>query len=148
MIRCRQCNAELTEQARFCNVCGLPQNSREPELEISTLNEQKALDTKHTNRCDNCASELPKEARFCAVCGAAQTSKQSFVVETTSNERVKPASTSENDESSTVHLQPSMWLKPARSIKPADKQLSKTSDNVSIRPKTVIRPPVFPTRPT
>src|SRR6266702_2194834 len=148
MIRCRQCNAELTEQARFCNVCGLPQNSREPELEISTLNEQKALDTKHTIRCDNCATELPKEARFCAVCGAAQTSKPSFVVETTSNERVKPASTSENDESSTVYLQPSMWLKPARSIKPDDKQLSEASDHVSIRPKTVIRPPVFPKRPT
>jgi len=148
MIRCRQCNAELTEQARFCNVCGLPQNSREPEQEISTLNEQKALDTKHTKCCDNCATELPKEARFCAVCGSAQTSKQSFVVETTSNERVKPASTSENDESSTVHSQPSMWLTPARSIKPADKQLSKASDNVTIRPKTVTRPPVFPTRPT
>src|SRR6266702_8962492 len=41
-----------------------------------------------------------------------------------------------------------MRLTPARSIKPADKQLSKASDNVTIRPKTVTRPPVFPKRPT
>src|SRR5215831_21396199 len=99
MIRCRQCNAELTEQARFCNICGLPQNSREPELEISTLNEGKALDTKHIKRCGNCATELPKGARFCAACGAAQTSKQSSMVDAASNEPVRPASTSENDES-------------------------------------------------
>src|SRR5919108_2676085 len=85
MIRCRQCNAELTEQAHFCNVCGLPQNPPKPELEISTLIEQKT---------------------------------------------------------------PEMSLKPARSIKLVDKQLTKTSENVSIRPKTVIRPLVFPTRPT
>src|SRR6266566_8021530 len=95
MIRCRQCNAKLTEQARFCNVCGLPQNTREPELENSTLNGQKALDTNSTNHCENCETELPKEARFCVVCGAAQTSKKSY-----------------------------------------------------IRPKTVTRPPIFPTRPT
>ncbi len=86
MVRCRQCNAELIEQAHFCNACGLPQNPPKPELEISTLIEQKTPD--------------------------------------------------------------SMSLKPARSIKPVDKQLTKTSDNVSIRPKTVTRPPVFPTRPT
>ena len=60
MIRCRQCNAKLTEQARFCNVCGLPQNTREPELENSTLNGQKALDTNSTNRCENCETELLK----------------------------------------------------------------------------------------
>ena len=95
MIRCRQCNAKLTEQARFCNVCGLPQNTREPELENSTLNGQKALDTNSTNHCENCETELPKEARFCVVCGTAQTSKKSY-----------------------------------------------------IRPKTVARPPIFPTRPT
>ena len=148
MIRCRQCYAELTEQERFCNVCGLPQNPREPELEISTLNEQKALDTNSTNRCDNCATELPEEARFCAVCGTAQTSKKSSVLEVTPNEPVTPASTSKNDESSTVHLQPSMSVKPAQTIKSVNQQLSKASDNVSIRPKTVARPPAFPARPT
>jgi Double zinc ribbon len=114
MIRCRQCNVELTEQARFCNVCGLPQNPREPELEISTLNVQKAPDTNNTNRCDNCATELPKEARFCAVCGTTQTSKKTSVVEVSSHEPVISASTTKNDESSTVHLQPSMSVKPAR----------------------------------
>ena len=148
MIRCRQCNAKLTEQARFCNVCGLPQNTREPELENSTLNGQKALDTNSTNHCENCETELPKEARFCVVCGAAQTSKKSSVLEATSNEPVTPASTSKNKESSTVHLQPSMSVKPAQTIKLVFEQLSKASENASIRPKTVTRPPIFPTRPT
>src|SRR6266480_4454356 len=147
MIRCRQCNAKLTEQARFCNVCGLPQNTREPELENSTLNGQKALDTNSTNRCENCETELPKEARFCVVCGTAQTSKKSSVLEATSNEPVTPASTSKKKESSTVHLQPSMSVKPAQTIKPVFEQPSKASENASIRPKTVARPPIFPTRP-
>src|SRR5438067_1258475 len=147
MIRCRQCNAKLTEQARFCNVCGLPQNTREPEPENSTLNGQKALDTNSTNHCENCETELPKEARFCVVCGTAQTSKKSSVLEATSNEPVTPASTSKKKESSTVHLQPSMSVKPAQTIKPVFEQPSKASENASIRPKTVARPPIFPTRP-
>lgn len=86
MIRCRQCNTELTEQAHFCNKCGLPQNPPEPKLEISTPIEQKKTDTNRTNRCGNCATELPKEARFCVVCGAVQTYKESSEVETTSTE--------------------------------------------------------------
>ena len=69
MIRCRQCNSELIEQARFCNVCGLPQDPQEPE-------------------------------------------------------------------------------KPTQTIKTANEQESKSSENASIRPKTVARPPVFPSRPT
>jgi hypothetical protein len=148
MIRCRQCNAELTEQARFCNKCGLPQNPPEPKLEISTSIEQKKTDTNRTNRCGNCATELPQEARFCAVCGAVLTAKESSEVETASNDRVKPASTSENDGSSKDNSQPSMPLKPARSIQPVNKQLSKETDNISIRPKTVTHTPVFPKRQT
>jgi hypothetical protein len=95
MIRCRQCNSELVDQARFCNICGLPQNPIKPEQANSNLNGPKAPDTKNTNHCINCATALPKGARFCAVCGATQTSK-----------------------------------------------------NAAIRPRTVIRPPVFPSQPT
>ena len=127
MIRCRQCNSELTEQARFCNVCGLPQDPREPELENSTRNGQKALDTNITIHCENCATELPNDARFCAVCGTAQTSKKSSALEATSNEPAIPASTTKNNENSTVHLQPSMSVKPAQTIKTVNEQRSKAS---------------------
>jgi RNA polymerase subunit RPABC4/transcription elongation factor Spt4 len=79
MIRCRQCNTELTEHAHFCNICGLLQNPPEPKMVITTPIEQ-------IKRCGNCATELPEEARFCAVCGAVQTSKESYEAETTSTE--------------------------------------------------------------
>ncbi len=75
MIRCRQCNTELTEKAHFCNVCGLPQRPIAP-------------------------------------------------------------------------LQPSKSLTPSRSVQPGNKQPPKAFGNNPIRPKTVTRPPVFPTRPT
>src|SRR5438270_5263133 len=97
MIRCRECNSELTNQARFCNVCGLPQNPQEPEQENSIHIGQKTLDTNTTNRCENCATELPKDARFCAVCGTAQTFKK-FLQGATSNDPATPASTSTNKE--------------------------------------------------
>src|SRR5438094_1273206 len=148
MIRCRQCNSELTEQASFCNVCGLPQNPREPELENSTRTGQKALATNTTNHCENCATELPYDARFCAVCGAAQTFNKSSVLNATYNEPANPVSTSTNNEGSTVHLRPSVSIKPAQSIKNVNEQLSKAAENALIRPKIIVRPPVFPSRPT
>ena len=79
MIRCRQCNSELVDQARFCNNCGLPQNPIKPEQANSTLNGPKAPGTKNTTQCINCATELPIDARFCAVCGATQTSKNAAI---------------------------------------------------------------------
>ena len=148
MIRCRQCNSELTVQARFCNVCGLRQEPRESKQENSTRNGEKALATNITNHCENCATELPKEARFCAVCGTAQTTKKSAVPAATSNEPITPTSTTQNNESSTVHLRPSVSVKSARTLKTVNKQQSKASEKTSIRPKTVVRPPVFPSRPT
>jgi len=148
MIRCRQCNTVLNEQTHFCNVCGLAQKPSELVLEKSTHFEQKTPKINSTNRCVNCATQLPDEAHFCAICGATQTAKNPSVIKTTYGEQVKPASTSKNPESSTVHSQASMSLKPSRSIQPGNMQVSKEFDHVSIQPKTAIHPPVFPPRPT
>ncbi len=137
MIRCRRCNAELIEQTHLCNVCGLPQKPSEPELGKTTPTKQKTPNLYSTNRCVNCATQLPDEAHFCAVCGVTQTAKKSSVIQTTYGEQVKSASTSENHESSTVYLQPSMSLKPSRSIQPINKQLSIESDHLP-------NPPVYP----
>jgi hypothetical protein len=141
MIRCRRCNAELIEQTHLCNVCGLPQKPSEPELGKTTPTKQKTPNLYSTNRCVNCATQLPDEAHFCAVCGVTQTAQKSSVIQTTYGEQVKSASTSENHESSTVYSQPSMSLKPSRSIQPINKQLSIESDHLP-------NPPVYPTRPT
>ncbi len=148
MIRCRECNSELTDQARFCNVCGLPQKPKEPEQENSTHIGQKALDTNTTNLCENCATELPKDAYFCAVCGTAQTFKKSSVQEAISNDPATSASTSTNNDGTSIHLQPSTSVKPEKAIKNVNEPFSKKAENVSIRPKTVARPPIFPSRPT
>jgi len=148
MIRCRECNSELADQARFCNVCGLPQNPQEPEQENSTHIGQKTLDTSTTNPCENCATELPKDARFCAVCGTAQSFKKSSVREARSNDPTTTASTSTNKEGTSIHLKPSTSVKPEKAIKNVNEPFTKEAENVSIRPKTVARLPFFPSRPT
>ena len=148
MIRCRECNSELTDQARFCNVCGLPQKPREPEQENSTRNGEKALDTNTTNHCENCATELPKEARFCAVCGTAQTFKKSAVQEAISND---PANVYINNyKQRWFHYTFAAFrvCKTSKSHKNVNQPYQKQAENASIRPKTVARPPVFPSRPT
>src|SRR5260370_9480688 len=129
MIRCPECNSELTDQARFCNVCGLPQNPQEPEQENSTPIGQKALDTNTTNSCENCATELPKDACFCAVCGTAQTFKKSPVQEATSNDPTTPASTSTKNEGASIHLQPSTSVKREKTIKNVNEPFSKGAEN-------------------
>ncbi len=149
MIRCRQCNSELIDQARFCNVCGQPQKHQEPEQEHSTLKEE-TLETNGSSHCVNCGTEIPKVARFCAVCGTAQTLKESPVPESEiiSNDRVIPEPATHNNEDSTVYLKPSMAEKPAQTIQTVNEQQSKTPEKARIQPKTVTRPPVFPSRPT
>ena len=147
MICCRQCNSELIEQARFCNVCGLPQDPQETELEHSTRNAEKTLETNMPGNCENCGAEIPNDARFCAICGAAQTSRKPSTSEAIHNE-ILPTSTKNNNDNSTIQLQPSKSIKPTQTINTANEQESKSSENASIRPKTVSRPPVFPSRPT
>ena len=146
MFRCRQCNSELIEHARFCNVCGLPQDPQEPEIENSTRNGEKPLETNILSYCENCRAEIPNDARFCTICGTAQTARKSSTFEATSN-KVIPTSTTINNENSNVQLQPSTSIKPAQTIKTANEQESKAPVNASIRPKTVARPPIFPSRP-
>ncbi|MGZ6367334.1 MAG: zinc ribbon domain-containing protein [Ktedonobacteraceae bacterium] len=147
MIRCRQCNSELIEQARFCNVCGLPQDSQENELEHSTRNAEKTLETNMPGNCESCGAEIPNDARFCAICGIARTSRKPSTSEAINNE-ILPTSTKNNNDNSTVQLQPSKSIKPTQTINTANEQESISSENASIRPKTVARPPVFPSRPT
>ena len=96
MFRCRQCNSELIEQARFCNVCGLPQDPQEPEIENSTRNGEKPLETNILSYCENCRAEIPNDARFCTICGTAQTARKSSAFEATSNQ-VIPTSTTINN---------------------------------------------------
>lgn len=147
MIRCRQCNSELIDQARFCNICGLPQKRQEPEQEHSTLKEE-TLETNSSSHCENCGAEISKEARFCAGCGTAQTSKKSPVLEVTSNDQVTPGSATNNKEVSTVHLKPKVAKKAAQAIIAVNEQHSIVSEKAPIQPKTVSRPPFFPSRPT
>ena len=72
--------------------------------------------------------------------------RKSSTFEATSN-KVIPTSTTINNENSNVQLQPSTSIKPAQTIKTANEQESKAPVNASIRPKTVARPPIFPSRP-
>jgi RNA polymerase subunit RPABC4/transcription elongation factor Spt4 len=146
MIRCRQCNSELIEQARFCNVCGLAQDPQERAQENSTRNGEKTLETNISSQCENCGAEVRKDARFCAICGSAQTSRKSSSLEAPSS-KVIPISTTLKNESSTVQLQPSVSIKPAQTIKTVNEHESKAPENASIRSKTVARPPIFPSRP-
>ena len=146
MICCRQCNSELIEQARFCNVCGQPQDPQESKLENSTRNGKKTLETNIPSHCENCGSEIPNDARFCTACGTAQTSRNASTFKATSNE-VIPTSTTKNNENLIVQLQPSISIKPEQTIKSVNEHESKDLENASVRPKTVARPPFFPSRP-
>jgi membrane protease subunit (stomatin/prohibitin family) len=49
-VQCPKCHAEISEDARFCPMCG----------------HQMLV----VNRCLKCGKDLPVEARFCMVCGA------------------------------------------------------------------------------
>jgi Double zinc ribbon len=146
MIRCRQCNSELIEQARFCNVCGLAQDPQGPAQENFTRNGEKTLESNISSQCENCGAEVRKDARFCAICGSAQISRKSSTLEASSS-KVIPISTTSKNESSTVQLQPSVLIKPAQTIKTVNEHESKAPENASIRSKAVARPPIFPSRP-
>lgn len=98
MIRCRHCNTMLSEHAHFCNVCGLSQNSPEPEHKRHTQSEQKTSDTQIINRCANCSTELPDTALFCVECGTAQVFQASTVLEKTSIKKANTTSESEYEE--------------------------------------------------
>jgi double zinc ribbon protein len=145
MNRCRKCNTELTEQARFCNVCGSPQTPAGHQVEVSTSTKIETLDK--TNRCHKCEAELPAEACFCNVCGSANSSKASSTAATTSEKQVTLASADADDKTLSGS---SKSLTPTRSMQPGNKQpsTSKESGDNSIYPKTITRPPVFPSRPT
>jgi hypothetical protein len=147
MFRCRQCNSELIEQARFCNVCGLPQDPQEPKIKNSTHNGEKPHETNIPSYCENCRAEIPNAARFCTICGSVQTARNFSMSEATSNELIL-TSTTNNNEISTAQSQSSTSIKPAQTIKTANEQESKAPVNASIRPKAVARPPTFPPRPT
>lgn len=147
MIRCRQCNSELKEQARFCNFCGLPQNPQVPEPEHSIRNGEKTLETISNSHCKKCGTEISKEARFCVVCGTPRTSKIFSEAESVSNEALHTSIT-KNNESAAVHVQHAASIKPEQAIITVDQQQSKVAENASIRPKTIKRPPVVPSRPT
>src|SRR5271157_2125517 len=108
MNRCRKCNTELTEQARFCNVCGSPQTPAGHQVEVSTSTTLETLDK--TNRCHKCEAELPAEACFCNVCGSANSSKASSTAATTSEKQVTLASADADDKTLSGSSKPSKSL--------------------------------------
>jgi Double zinc ribbon len=148
MNRCCKCNTELVEQVRFCNVCGSPQTPAGSQVEASPPTEQEPPDK--TKRCHKCESELPAEARFCNVCGSVKSSKASSTAATTSEKQVTLASADADDKTLSGSSQPPKSLIPTRSIHPGIKKTSSSQEDGdnSIRPKTITRSPVFPSRPT
>src|SRR6266496_4314783 len=147
MNRCRKCNTELTEQARFCNICGSPRTPASPQVEVSTSTKQETPD--QTHRCHKCKVELSVEASFCNVCGTAQRSKASSTAVTPSEKQVILAPADADNKTLSDTLQQQKTLIPTRSIHPGIKKPSshKVGDN-SIHPKTITRSPVVPSRPT
>src|SRR5689334_21801381 len=129
MIRCRHCNSELTEHARFCNVCGLPQKHEELESEKSTYNGAEALGAKRSTQCESCAAEIPREARFCAQCGTAQSLKKEVVVERPPNVAESSGSKTNRQDDLTVRLQPSIADKPAQHTTTIQRPLLKEAYN-------------------
>src|SRR5574337_440080 len=148
MNRCRKCNTELVEQARFCNVCGSPQTIAGSQVQVSPPTDQDRSD--NTNRCHKCGTELPVEARFCNVCGSEQSSSVSLSAATSSEDHVTLDSESPDTKTLSGSPKPSKSFIPTRNIQPDNKQStsSKESGNLSIRRKTISHPPVFPSRPT
>lgn len=63
-MKCKQCEAELPEEAKFCVFCGTEQESPDE-------NEGAAQEVKPT-MCWQCGAELPEEAKFCFFCGTSQ----------------------------------------------------------------------------
>lgn len=147
MNRCCKCNAELTKQARFCNVCGSPQTAASPQVEISTATKQEM--PVEMCRCHKCEAELPLEAKFCNVCGSPQHSKASSTAITPSEKQVTLAADTD-DKTTSGSSQPPKSLIPTRSIHPGVKgapSSQEVGDN-SIRRKTITRSSVVPSRPT
>ncbi|MCH5204853.1 MAG: zinc-ribbon domain-containing protein [Oscillospiraceae bacterium] len=56
---CSKCNSEISENSKFCSVCGEP--------------------VKQKKFCFNCKSELSENAKFCAACGARVEDDTDFV---------------------------------------------------------------------
>ncbi len=148
MNRCRRCNTELAEQARFCNICGSPQTPASPQVEVSSSIKQETPD--QTHRCYKCEAELPLEANFCKVCGSAQRSKTSSRAVTPSEKQVTPASVDADKKTLSGSSQQQKSLIPTKSIHPGIKapSLSQEVGNNSIRSNMITRSSVVPSRPT
>lgn len=148
MNRCRKCNTELIEQARFCNICGSSQTPASPQVEVSTSTKQETPGKTH--RCQKCETELPLEASFCNVCGSPQRSKAPSAAVTPSEKQLTLAAAVTDDKTTSDSAQPPKSLIPTRSIHPGSNGASSSQevDDNSIRPKTISRAPVVPSRPT
>src|SRR5215471_15321464 len=147
MKRCRNCNTELSEQARFCNKCGALQSVAGSQDELSTSSKQELVDKTH--RCLKCESELPIGAQFCTVCGAAQSSKTTSIDVTTSEKQEIQSSEVVDDNTTSSSAPQPKFLIPTRSISPGIKRASSSQESVdtSNHPKNLIRQPVVPSRP-
>ena len=148
MIRCRQCNSELTEQALFCNVCGLPQKYQEPALKQFTPNRAETPETNSPNHCEHCGAKISYEAQFCAICGTTQSPKKGAVIGAPFNKPAASDSKTSWNKDLPVRLQPSVVVKPTQYNKTVQEQLTNVSENAYKHPKSKTDAPVFPTRPT
>ena len=67
-MKCPNCNAEVSDNMKFCAKCGtkIEPVSRVVESEPETPKQEE------TSRCIKCGAELKKGTKFCAKCGASQ----------------------------------------------------------------------------
>ena len=68
---CKNCGTKLNDDVKFCNNCGMAQESLQPEIqkvEITMQEPQPVI-------CKNCGVVLKDGVKFCSECGTATDSK-------------------------------------------------------------------------
>lgn len=89
-MRCPDCQSELTENAKFCTICGC----RVPTINIQpNFNDmqQSPLEAVHMHPavCAACGTPLIKGVRFCTVCGLRVGSASPYLIRFRDNTMIK-----------------------------------------------------------
>ena len=64
-MKCNNCGAPLEADDKFCQICGIPVDSPEPETDIQS----DAPSAAPSLVCSKCGAELAADDRFCQMCG-------------------------------------------------------------------------------